>query len=80
MPSLDFMPQTQALTSPTPLLLESMMYCSSSRGLAEVASHTSACNSVLCLEISDPVVPLSDSEDENAGLLIENARKLSGPP
>lgn len=80
MPSLHFLPQTRALTLPTPLFLISMIYCSSSRGPAEVTIHAAAYSSVLCFEISDPVVPLSDSEDENAGLLIENAGKLPRPP
>jgi hypothetical protein len=59
MPGLHFLPKKQVFTSPTPLLLAAMLYCSSSRGSAEVAAHAPAYHRVLAVEISKLSLPQS---------------------
>jgi len=59
MPGLHFLPEKQAFTSPTPLLLAAMLYCSSSRGSVEVAQFAPIYYTALCMEISSLTLPAS---------------------
>lgn len=59
MPGLHFLPEKQAFTSPTPLLLAAMLYCSSSRGSTEVAQFAPVYYTALCMEISSLTLPAS---------------------
>ncbi|KAH6691379.1 hypothetical protein F5X68DRAFT_259455 [Plectosphaerella plurivora] len=57
---LHFLPSKQTFSSPTPLMLAAMLYCSSMRGSAEVAVYASEFFSVLCIAISQLCIPGSD--------------------
>lgn len=57
MPGLHFLPEKQVFTSPTPLLLVCILYCSSSRGSSDVAIFAPVYYSSLCKEISDLLLP-----------------------
>ena len=54
---LHFLPSRQTFSSPTPLLLAAMLYCSSTRGSSEVALLASEYFSVLCNAISQLCIP-----------------------
>lgn len=66
MPGLHFLPEKQAFTSPTPLLLAAMLYCSSSRGSIEVAQFAPVYYSALCMEISSLTLPESCMDTTNS--------------
>lgn len=57
---LHFLPSKQTFSSPTPLMLAAMLYCSSMRGSAEVAPLAPEYFNVLCIAISQLCVPLSE--------------------
>lgn len=57
---LHFLPSKQTFSSPTPLMLAAMLYCSSMRGSADVAVHASDFFNVLCCAISQLCLPSSD--------------------
>lgn len=60
MPGLHFMPRKQTFSAPQPLLLASVLYCSSARGpsnMAEIAAHY---YTVLCHAIGQLCIPDSD--------------------
>lgn len=54
---LHFMPSRHTFVSPTPLLLASMLYCSSIRGSLEVAEYASDYLMVLCNAIAQLCAP-----------------------
>ncbi|OLN97757.1 hypothetical protein CCHL11_07951 [Colletotrichum chlorophyti] len=60
MPGLHFLPTKQTFSSPRPLMLASMLYCSSIRGLPEVAVLASDYFAVLCNAISQLCIPQSE--------------------
>ncbi|TDZ65220.1 hypothetical protein CTRI78_v003529 [Colletotrichum trifolii] len=60
MPGLHFLPTKQTFSSPRPLMLASMLYCSSIRGLPEVAVLAPDYFTVLCSAISQLCVPRSE--------------------
>jgi len=54
---LHFLPSRQTFSSPTPLLLAAMLYCSSTRGSPEVAVLASGYFAVLCNAIGQLCIP-----------------------
>ncbi|KAJ5215007.1 fungal transcriptional regulatory protein [Penicillium chermesinum] len=60
MPGLHFLPDKQRYSSPYPILLAAMLYCSSVRGSAEVAEMAPQYFDVLCGAISQLTIPNSD--------------------
>lgn len=60
MPGLHFLPSKQTFSSPRPLMLASMLYCSSIRGSPDVAVLAPDYFTVLCSAISQLCIP--DSE------------------
>ncbi|KAL2811438.1 hypothetical protein BJX63DRAFT_276562 [Aspergillus granulosus] len=60
MPGLHFLPRKQIFSAPHPLLLASMLYCSSVRGPPDVADLAPHYFSVLCSVISQLCVPGSE--------------------
>ena len=54
---LHFLPSRQTFSSPTPLLLAAMLYCSSTRGSSDVAALASEYFIVLCNAISQLCIP-----------------------
>ncbi|KAL2882187.1 hypothetical protein SGCOL_002454 [Colletotrichum sp. CLE4] len=60
MPGLHFLPTKQTFSSPRPLMLASMLYCSSIRGLPEVAVLAPDYFNVLCSAISQLCIPQSE--------------------
>ncbi|KAL5596639.1 hypothetical protein BROUX41_006664 [Berkeleyomyces rouxiae] len=60
MPGLHFLPSKPTFSSPRPLLLAAMLFCSSVRGSAEAAIFSPDYLSVLCCAISQLCVPNSD--------------------
>ncbi|KAF2097189.1 hypothetical protein NA57DRAFT_41415, partial [Rhizodiscina lignyota] len=60
MPGLHFLTNKQTFSSPKPLLLASMLYCSSLRGAAEVAVLEPEYFKVLCNSISRLCIPGSE--------------------
>ncbi|KAF6835736.1 C6 finger domain-containing protein [Colletotrichum musicola] len=60
MPGLHFLPTKQTFSSPRPLMLASMLYCSSIRGLPEVAVLAPDYFTVLCGAIAQLCVPQSE--------------------
>lgn len=56
---LHFLPSKQTFSSPTPLLLASMLYCSSTRGPNDVAIIASDYFTVLCNAIAQICMPSS---------------------
>lgn len=59
MPGLHFMPNRLVFDSPCPLLLASMLYCSSSRGPADVCQLAPQYFNVLCHALSQLSIPNS---------------------
>ncbi|CAM1510692.1 Fc.00g010270.m01.CDS01, partial [Cosmosporella sp. VM-42] len=57
---MHFLPNRRIFSSPTPLLLASMLYCSSIRGSPEVAEFASGYFKVLCSAIAQLCIPSSD--------------------
>ncbi|KAL2851185.1 hypothetical protein BJY01DRAFT_232998 [Aspergillus pseudoustus] len=60
MPGLHFMPRKQIFSAPHPLLLASILYCSSVRGPADVAELAPHYFTVLCSAISQLCIPGSE--------------------
>ncbi|KAJ0144465.1 hypothetical protein CTA2_1152, partial [Colletotrichum tanaceti] len=60
MPGLHFLPTKQTFSSPRPLMLASMLYCSSIRGPPEVAGLAPDYFAVLCGAISQLCMPQSE--------------------
>ncbi|KAJ0415156.1 hypothetical protein BJY00DRAFT_305108 [Aspergillus carlsbadensis] len=60
MPGLHFMPRKQIFSAPHPLLLASMLYCSSVRGPPDVAGLAPHYFTVLCSAISQLCIPGSE--------------------
>ncbi|KAH7120221.1 hypothetical protein B0J13DRAFT_512709 [Dactylonectria estremocensis] len=59
-PGLHFLPNKQRFSSPRPLLLASILYCSSTRGTSEIAELSPHYFTVLCNAIAQLCIP--DSE------------------
>ncbi|KAI6778182.1 uncharacterized protein J7T54_002717 [Emericellopsis cladophorae] len=57
---LHFLPSKQTFSSPTPLMLAAMLYCSSMRGSDQVVVHASEYFTVLCSAISQLCMPASE--------------------
>ncbi|KAF0322811.1 fungal transcriptional regulatory protein [Colletotrichum asianum] len=60
MPGLHFLPSKQTFSSPRPLMLASMLYCSSIRGSPDVAVLAPDYFTVLCSAISQLCIPNSE--------------------
>ncbi|KKA27574.1 hypothetical protein TD95_001422 [Thielaviopsis punctulata] len=60
MPGLHFLPSKQTFSSPRPLLLAAMLYCSSVRGSSEAAALSADYLTVLCCAIAQLCVPNSE--------------------
>ncbi|KDN63397.1 hypothetical protein CSUB01_06811 [Colletotrichum sublineola] len=60
MPGLHFLPTKQTFSSPRPLMLASMLYCSSIRGSPDVAVLAPDYFAVLCSAISQLCIPHSE--------------------
>ncbi|KAI1080002.1 hypothetical protein F5B20DRAFT_147852 [Whalleya microplaca] len=60
MPGLHFLPQKQTFSSPRPLLLASILYCSSARGPPDMAEIAPQYFSVLCNAIAQLSIPNSE--------------------
>ncbi|CAJ2508925.1 Uu.00g139510.m01.CDS01 [Anthostomella pinea] len=60
MPGLHFLPEKQTFSSPRPLLLASILYCSSARGPPDMAETAPQYFSVLCNAIAQLSVPNSE--------------------
>ncbi|WDK12789.1 hypothetical protein CGRA01v4_04070 [Colletotrichum graminicola] len=60
MPGLHFLPTKQTFSSPRPLMLASMLYCSSIRGSPDVAVLAPDYFTVLCSAISQLCIPQSE--------------------
>ncbi|KAL4877137.1 hypothetical protein BJY04DRAFT_230940 [Aspergillus karnatakaensis] len=60
MPGLHFMPRKQTFSAPHPLLLASILYCSSVRGPPDVADLASHYSTVLCNAIAQLCIPGSE--------------------
>lgn len=72
MPGFHFLSERQAFTSPTPLLLSSMLYCSSSRGSIQVAKFAPMYYTALCQEISSLVLPTDERPSLNIAESVQN--------
>ncbi|KAK7987394.1 hypothetical protein PG989_007709 [Apiospora arundinis] len=60
MPRLHFLPNKQTFSSPRPVLLASILYCSSARGTPEVAELAPSYFAVLCHAIAQLSIPGSE--------------------
>ncbi|KAI1344499.1 hypothetical protein F5Y15DRAFT_113348 [Xylariaceae sp. FL0016] len=60
MPGLHFLPEKQTFSSPRPVLLASILYCSSARGSPDVADLAPQYFTVLCNAIAQLSVPNSE--------------------
>ncbi|UNI22264.1 hypothetical protein JDV02_008167 [Purpureocillium takamizusanense] len=74
MPGLHFLPNKQTFSTPQPLLLAAMLYCSSVRGSPEDAAFASQYLTVLCCAIAQLSIPGSEigsplSEDDEPAAL-----------
>jgi hypothetical protein len=94
MPGLHFMPRKQTFSAPQPLLLASILYCSSMRGppdMAEIAPHyfTVLCNAIAQLSIPSSIIGRTPEDSEEwafqtvlglviAGLLTEATVRETG--